>query len=60
MQYKILSAEELYENNARDKLTTKVEEALNEGWKLQGGVSATKSALGHNWYILFQAMIKED
>ena len=60
MQYKILSAEELYESKARDKLTTKVEEALNEGWKLQGGVSATKSTLGHNWYILFQAMIKED
>ena len=59
MKYIIVSANDRYEWEARNKLQEKVNEHLKEGWVLQGGVS-TYATYGeyHEKHFADQAMIK--
>ena len=52
MKYKIL------ENNHRSNLEDEVNNFLNSGWTLQGGISVSKRGDGFHGYVYVQAMTK--
>ena len=59
MNYRVLTEESKDRSEAAKELERKVEELLNEGWNLYGGVSITVSPHGYaDYYILAQAMVK--
>lgn len=60
MQYKILKEENIIFEDASDGLEEQVKEALKDGWKPQGGVSAVKKPIGSGAFIVSQAMIKDE
>ena len=60
LDYKIVYAESDLEKLARNQLEDKVKELIAKGWKVQGGISLSRSDTINFRKISFaQAMIKE-
>ncbi len=60
MDYRIVVVSEDYHTVATEKLTREVKKLIDSGWKLQGGVSISRSDYGKlTKIVMSQAMIKE-
>jgi hypothetical protein len=46
-------------SNSRQELISMVEQHLREGWKLQGGISASQGPMAFSSTLFAQAVIKE-
>jgi len=59
MEYKVVAVEEENLRDATDELISEVNQLLNKGWKLQGGVSVSCHTLnGAEYYNLAQALAR--
>ena len=56
MTYRVIAVGENCDDLSVMKLEKKVNDLLQQGWKLQGGVSVSKSTSGR--IVMTQAMIK--
>ena len=60
MEYKVIVVSNPYEINAVKQFEREVKEYIRDGWKLQGGVSVTRTDYDNNQQtVLAQALIKE-
>lgn len=60
MDYRVVVVSRDWHTDAAEELRREVKQLLNSGWKLQGGVSVSRSDYGSLVKIvMFQAMIKE-
>lgn len=55
MDYKVVVVRKEFMSDAKKKLEKKVKALLEDGWKLQGGVSVSNLQIG---YLFTQAMTK--
>ena len=58
MQYMVINAFENYFSDAIKNLEKKVNKKCEEGWKIQGGISITRTSGSST--LACQAMIRED
>ena len=59
MDYKVVVVREEFQLDAKSELEKKVKALLEDGWKLQGGISVSVVEVGYGSHtILAQAMTK--
>ncbi len=60
MNYRVIVVSESNAVISATKLEQKVKELLEQGWKLQGGVSVSRAEVGLSFMVVMaQAMIKD-